>query len=631
MAKIPEEVLDRLRNAVDIADVIGQDVQLKKQGKNLMGHCPFHQDDTPSFSVNQEKQFFYCFSCHRSGNVFSFLMQLHDMSFPQAVEAVAEFADLELPSQYTAAAPSNPNSQGGQLGRLHEQAAKLYHHILVNTPAGQPALKYLLDRGMTRELIDQFNLGFAPEPTNGQPVLYQYAQQQELDYQLLRKSGLFVERADGQLQDRFHGRVMYPIKNANGQVIAFSGRILAKKAPANTPKYLNSPETPLFNKRQTLFNLDLAKQAARKAGHLTLFEGFMDVIAAYGAGIKTGIASMGTSFTSEQVQAIARLTSQLTIAYDGDEPGQAAIDRSLKLVEDTAPDLTLRVVQLPAGLDPDEYVQKYGNLKFQEYMTHGEETAVDFRLAYLRKDLNLQKQSELINYLNAALEVIATVPTPVGQSVYLKKLAGEFGLDLGSLERQLASIPAPRAVPAAPMGTVPPPEEEAGLVPPPAENPDWTVPAANQPTTLSRGERAAQILLKYYCYDAEVRYRLDALADFQFPQPAYQQLYTVIKHYLADHSDFVPAAVMDHLTPGAQSLLSQVETQIIAEEEKAQVVTDCLRVLTTELPLTAQIEQTQAALNEASMLGDSDQILHLTTQLVQLYQRQQAMKTEEIN
>lgn len=661
MAKIPSALIDQIRNAVDIADVIGQDVQLKKQGKNLMGHCPFHQDNTPSFSVNQEKQFFYCFSCHRSGSVFSFLEQLHGLSFREAVEQVAKFANVDLPKEYTAAAATpQVSDEKRQLLTLHDQAAKLYHHVLVNTPAGQAALDYLLGRGMTRELIDQFDLGFAPDLGKDKQVLVDYlSEKTDQDYQLLRKSGLFVEHDDGQLHDRFRGRVMYPIKNEQGQVIAFSGRILTKKATANTPKYLNSPETSLFNKRLVLFNLDQAKKAARQDGHLTLFEGFMDVISAYGAGVQTGIASMGTSFTSEQVQVITRLTKELHIAYDGDEPGQAAIERSLKLVEQAAPNLAVKVIQLPGGLDPDEYIQQFGAIKFRDYLAKNEETPVDFRLAYLRGGLNLAKQSDLVTYLNSALQVLAGLESPLEQDVYVQKLAEEFHLDAASLTRQLAEIPKPTRVAPAPMAgdspaptaderqlPPPPPEEPAGYGPadygepggnpagygPPGDYgagaPGYSQPAAPQPESLSRGDLAAQLLLKAYCTDPAVRVRM---VDFHFPTPAYEQLYTAIKAYFVDHDEFDVAQVMDQL-PGPQTtLLAQVDKQLIDPEEEDQLVDDCMRVLTNELPLSEQIEAKNLALKEATMVGDADAIVNLSSELVQLYQRQQAMKTEEIN
>ena len=276
MARIPRAVIDEVRNSVDIVDVIGRYVQLKKAGKHFTGLCPFHNEQTPSFSVNAEKQYYHCFGCGRSGNVFQFLMDYQHINFVEAVAAVAKDAGISLPEQYVQSSnhPAAPvDSETGQLIQLHQKAADLYHYILVGTPAGEAGLHYLTRRGVSRELIDQFQLGFAPE----QQVLKAYCDKEKLDYQLLRKSGLFTEDREGQLHDRFANRVMYPIKNRRGQVIAFSGRLLST-VNTDLPKYLNSPETPIFNKRRTLFNLDVARKAARQDGKLYLFEGFMDFL-----------------------------------------------------------------------------------------------------------------------------------------------------------------------------------------------------------------------------------------------------------------------------------------------------------------------------------------------------------------
>ena len=330
MARLSQELIDQVRQSVDIADVISQDVQLQRQGKNLVGHCPFHEDNTPSFSVSEQKQFFYCFSCHRSGSVFDFLMELHHLSFPQAVEQVAKLGSVALPTDFQAGAEPKteqaPDSQQGRLIKLHETTMRLYHHILMNTPAGEPARRYLQKRGLTQEQIDQFNLGYAPK----EEVLKAVLEKEGHDYQLLRRSGLFTEDRSGSLHDRFHDRVMFPLKDGQGRPVAFSGRLLQKKTDA--PKYLNSPETPIFNKRCLIFNFDLARKAARENGKLLLFEGYMDVISAYGAGVHNGIASMGTSLTDEQLAMIVKTTAQLNICYDGDAPGQNAIERAERLL-----------------------------------------------------------------------------------------------------------------------------------------------------------------------------------------------------------------------------------------------------------------------------------------------------------
>lgn len=627
MARIPNELIDQIRDSVNIVDVISQDVQLKKQGKNLMGHCPFHRDDTPSFAVNEQKQFFYCFSCHRSGNVFGFLQQLHNLSFPEAVRQVAEMSNITLPTQYVSENhQSVDNSPKGQLTKLHDQAAKLYHHLLVNTEAGEKALHYLTKRGVSRELIDQFDLGYAVEQSN-EEVLLEYAQKQGIDYQLLRRSGLFTEDQQGNLHDRFHGRVMYPIKNENGHVIAFSGRILSPKATQNEPKYMNSPETPIFNKRRTLFNLDLAKKDARQSGSLTLFEGFMDVIAAFGVGVKNGIASMGTNLTEEQIQIIQRITSQVNICYDGDDPGQNAINRAVQMFTNNAPRLGVKIIQLPAGIDPDEYVQKYGGIKFSDYLSKNTENSVEFHLKYLQRGLNLKNQDELMGYLNAALQVIAGVSEPVAQDLYLKKLATKFGIDKASLGNQLSKIQPPDRPARSHQSSdrhSRSAQNEVGSSQPPAQ-------MATQPL-LSKLQSAEQRLLKYYVLDEGVRKRLHGQEGFAFADVAYQQLYQKITEYFVDHTEFSTAAMLDRIdNPEQQQILTQMAELSIDENISDDAVNDCIRVIINEAPLDQQIAAKRAALNEAAMMNDQELTTKLATELVTLYQQQQQMKTEEIN
>lgn len=627
MARIPNELIDQIRDSVNIVDVISQDVQLKKQGKNLMGHCPFHRDDTPSFAVNEQKQFFYCFSCHRSGNVFGFLQQLHNLSFPDAVRQVAEMSNITLPTQYVSENhQSVDNSPKGQLTKLHDQAAKLYHHLLVNTEAGEKALHYLTKRGVSRKLIDQFDLGYAVEQSD-EEVLLEYAQKQQIDYQLLRQSGLFTEDQQGNLHDRFHGRIMYPIKNENGHVIAFSGRILAPKATQNEPKYMNSPETPIFNKRRTLFNLDLAKKDARQSGSLTLFEGFMDVIAAFGVGVKNGIASMGTNLTEEQIQIIQRITSQVNICYDGDDPGQNAINRAVQMFTDNAPRLGVKIIQLPAGIDPDEYVQKYGGIKFSDYLSQNTENSVEFHLKYLQRGLNLKNQDELMGYLNAALQVIAGVSEPVAQDLYLQKLATKFGLDKTSLVNQLAKIQPPSR----PAQSYQFSNRQSRPDRNEARRSQPSVQMTTQPL-LSKLQSAEQRLLKYYVLDEGVRKRLHGQEGFSFADVAYQQLYQKITEYFVDHTEFSTAAMLDRIdNPEQQQILTQMAELSIDDNISDDAVNDCIRVIINEAPLDQQIAAKRAALDEAAMMNDQELTTKLATELVNLYQQQQQMKTEEIN
>ena len=621
MAKIPRNVIDEIRNSVDIGDVIGRYVQLHQAGKNLIGLCPFHDEKTPSFSVNEEKQFFYCFGCHRSGNVFQFLMELKHIDFVDAVKEIANDSNIKIPEQYVSVPAKPSNNENRQLFDLHDKAAKLYHHILVNTPAGQVALNYLKKRGMSEELIEQFGLGYAPD----QRILKPFFQQQKVDYQLLRKSGLFSEDQQGELRDRFIERIMYPIKNGQGQVIAFSGRLI-DTSKTNVPKYLNSPETPIFNKRRTLFNFDVARKAARKDGRLYLFEGFMDVISAFAAGIENGIASMGTSFTEEQVAIIGRATKQLDICYDGDQPGQNAIDRAISLVNDHRPNqLQVKVVQLPAGIDPDEYVQKYGPQQFNAYLTNKEETTTEFYLRFLRNGKNLDNQNELMQYLNQALKVIAQVQAPLEEDMYLQRLASEFNLDRQTLKTQLDQLRQQLGIHNQPWI-----KQQPSLVR--HQQFQQTSEEEHRKVKLSRTELAEQILLRYMLYDREVWMHVTSDHDFHFAHEKYQTLYLLAASYFSENGSYSTADFLDYLDESSlQGTLGQIENLNVDQEVDMRAIDDCIHMIAEQTPLAAQIADKQAQLKEANSLHNTELATQLTIELVKLLKQQQRLKTEETN
>lgn len=621
MAKIPRNVIDEIRNSVDIGDVIGRYVQLHQAGKNLIGLCPFHDEKTPSFSVNEEKQFFYCFGCHRSGNVFQFLMELKHIDFVDAVKEIANDSNIKIPEQYVSVPAKPSNNENRELFDLHDKAAKLYHHILVNTPAGQVALNYLKKRGMSEELIEQFGLGYAPD----QRILKPFFQQQKVDYQLLRKSGLFSEDQQGELRDRFIERIMYPIKNGQGQVIAFSGRLI-DTSKTNLPKYLNSPETPIFNKRRTLFNFDVARKAARKDGRLYLFEGFMDVISAFAAGIENGIASMGTSFTEEQVAIIGRATKQLDICYDGDQPGQNAIDRAISLVNDHRPNqLQVKVVQLPAGIDPDEYVQKYGPQQFNAYLTNKEETTTEFYLRFFRNGKNLDNQNELMQYLNQALKVIAQVQAPLEEDMYLQRLASEFNLDRQTLKTQLDQLRQQLGIHNQPWI-----KQQPSLVR--HQQFQQTSEEEHRKVKLSRTELAEQILLRYMLYDREVWMHVTSDHDFHFAHEKYQTLYLLAASYFSENGSYSTADFLDYLDESSlQGTLGQIENLNVDQEVDMRAIDDCIHMIAEQTPLAAQIADKQAQLKEANSLHNTELATQLTIELVKLLKQQQRLKTEETN
>lgn len=609
---IPEEVIDQVRSGVNIADVIGQYVQLKKSGKNLFGLCPFHEEKTGSFSVNEGKQIFHCFSCGRGGNVFKFIMEIENISFPQAVIKVAEDANITLPTEYQEVQEnSNQNSTANKLIELHEQAAKLYHHILVNTQAGKQALNYLQQRGLSSDIISQFNIGFAPQ----QRLLSPFFKEKGIDYQRLRQSGLFIEDQEGKLRDRFFDRVMFPIKNPQGKIIAFSGRLLSTEN-TEMPKYLNSPETEIFNKRRVLFNFDVARKSARKEQKMILFEGFMDVIAAYRAGVTNGIASMGTSLTEEQVNMIERVTSQLDVCYDGDAAGQNAIRRALDLIATQSNRLQLGVIAMPAGVDPDEYLQQNGAPSFKQMLVDAAETPVAFTLHFLRQDLNLNNEVDQLNYLNSALKVIAQVKTPLEQDVYLNQLVNEFQLDKESLQAQMQQIIRQTAT-----------KQTRQQITVQNDHREQTPVYQQQQTqTVDRINLAERMLLRQMLHDHDVWLHVQAVDNFNFIHEQYQTLYLLAASYFDTHASYSSAEFIDYIDDEQlQRLLVDIELSQANDDMNMNAINDYLKIIMQQTPLQQQIKTKRAQLHEATHLKNRDLEQQLTIELMDLLKQQQQL------
>lgn len=619
--RIPEEKVEQVRSAVNIADFIGQYVQLKKAGKNLFGLCPFHEERTPSFSVNEQKQIFHCFSCGRGGNVFSFIMDLENLSFPEAVVKVADFGHIDLPASYTAQSqPAAPkDQQQADLLKLYADSAKMYQHILVNTELGEPALKYLHERGLDDETIKTFGIGYAP----ANQLLLDFFKEHQTDYQLLRQSGLFIENQAGDLRDRFVDRVLFPIKDASGRVIAFSGRIL-KKSP-NEPKYLNSPETKLFNKRSVLFNFDLARGPIRQQKSVVLFEGFMDVIAAYRSGIQNGVASMGTSLTDEQIYMLERVTDTLYVCYDSDMPGQKATDRALKLLGGNSR-LNLGVIQMPDGMDPDEYLRAQGQEKFFQVFEDGKQTPTAFEMQYLKHDLNLQNTPDQLTYLQAVLQQLAQLSSSVEQDLYLNQLVAEFDLDKDDLKQQLRSLVGQQAVRRggghSDEPQVAPPPAPAPLGPPPA-----TVDGSTNSGPLSRVEKAERLLLYRLLNDHDVWLRVMAIAGFHFVHDSYQQILVYAEAYFKTHNQFDLGNFTDFMTDSdLQPVVTSLEFMDVANESSKEEIADLVNVIMNQQPLVEQINSKKAELTAAKQIGNRDLVQQLTLALIDLYRQQQQVQ-----
>jgi DNA primase len=431
--RIAEEKINQIRQSVDIVDVIGEYVQLKKQGRNYFGLCPFHGENSPSFSVSPDKQIFHCFGCGAGGNVFSFLMDLEGYSFIESAVILADKANIELSVDPSNLGSEKKVSDDVQLMLdAHDLLRKFYHHLLVNTKEGQEALEYLLKRGFTIESIKKFQIGYS---LNSWDFVLKFLLKRNFTPEILEKAGLVIRReSDNHFFDRFRDRIMFPIFDRNGKTIAFSGRSLGP----DEPKYLNSPETAIFNKSKILYNFHLAKPSIRKTSQVVLFEGFADVIAADRAGVENGVASMGTSLTEEHIGQLRQIVQTITICYDSDNAGIEAAYRAGNMVSRAG--VTVKVALLPDGLDPDDYIKQNGTEKFRNEVISSTVTWMAFKLLYLRRGKNLQNEGDRLLYLEEVLKEISKLTNAVEKDHYLRQLAGEFSLSLDALKQQLQPI-----------------------------------------------------------------------------------------------------------------------------------------------------------------------------------------------
>ncbi|OCA91141.1 DNA primase [Bacillus sp. FJAT-27225] len=430
--RIPEEKVNQIRQSVDIVDVISDYVQLKKQGRNYFGLCPFHGENSPSFSVSPDKQIFYCFGCGAGGNVFSFLMELEGATFAEAALKLADRSGIELEiATHTSKGDLARQAELQPYFDAHDLLRKFYHHLLVNTKEGQEPLEYLLERGFTRESIDKFQIGYAMDSWE---FTASYLQKRGYKPDLMEKAGLLVKRErDGTYLDRFRNRIMFPIVDQSGKTIAFSGRALGDEKP----KYLNSPETAIFNKSKTLYNFHHAKPVIRRLHQAVLFEGFADVISADRAGVENGIATMGTSLTDEHISMIRRNTQAVTICYDSDNAGIEAAYRAGNLLAQAG--IEIKVAIMPDGLDPDDYIKKFGAERFRNEIIDSSHTWMSFKFLYFRRGKNLQNEGDRLAYIERIVSEISLLPKVIEKDHYLRQLSSEFSLSLDALKQQMAA------------------------------------------------------------------------------------------------------------------------------------------------------------------------------------------------
>ncbi len=420
----PASFIDELLVRNPIEDVVGQHVTLKRSGANLFGLCPFHGEKTASFSVNPDKGIYYCFGCHKGGGSINFMMELEGLSYPDAVRSLAKRVGMEVPEdeQY-----QSRYRQQERLWALHKEAARFFHAQLYS-PIGAEALNYALGRGMNKYILTTFGVGFAPDTWDS---LVKAMRAKGYTDQELKDSGLVtVSQKNGNLFDRFRGRLMFPIIDVRGNIIAFGGRII--KNDKDAAKYLNSPETLIFNKRKNLFGLNLAKKT--KQNYLILVEGNIDVVALHQYGFDNAVASLGTSLTEEQAVLISRYTEQVVLIYDGDAAGQRATQRAIPILEKAG--IGVKVLQIKDAKDPDEFLKKFGADRFK-LLLEGSANRVEYQLSAIAQKYDLKEDDQRIKFIQECAELICSLPSAVQREVYGHRVAEAASISFDAMKMEV--------------------------------------------------------------------------------------------------------------------------------------------------------------------------------------------------
>ena len=417
----PPSFIDELVARNPIEDVVGQYVTLKRSGSNMFGLCPFHGEKTASFSVAPDKGIYYCFGCHKGGGAINFMMELEGLSYPDAVRALAKRAGMEVPEdeQY-----QSRYRQQERLWALMKEAGRFFHAALYS-PEGKECLEYTQKRGLSKSIITRFGMGFAPNSWNS--LVTAMKAKGYTDQELIAAD--LVGEKNGRIYDRFRNRLMFPIIDVRGNVVGYGGRVLDD----SKPKYLNSNETVIFNKRKNLFGLNLAKKT--KLGYLILVEGNIDVVTMHQYGFDNAVASLGTSLTEEQATLISRYAEQVILLYDGDSAGQKATRRAIPILEKAG--IHVKVLQIPDGMDPDDYLQKFGAGRFK-MLLDGSTNRVEYQLSAIRGNYDLNIDDQRVKFMQESADLISSLGSAAQREVYGNRVAEAAKVSFETMKLEIA-------------------------------------------------------------------------------------------------------------------------------------------------------------------------------------------------
>ncbi len=553
---IPERFVDEVIARSEIAEVVGEYVSLNRKGGSLWGCCPFHSEKTPSFHVVPDRQMYKCFGCGKGGGVINFIMEIESLSFVEAVAFLAKRAGLQMPENTGESAAYRQKRQ--RLLELNKEAARFFHGKLYE-PCGRAGLDYLTGRGLSKGTLTRFGLGYAPDSWDG--IITAMAEK-GYDKSELLEGGLVVRNQNGRVYDRFRNRVMFPIIDVRGEVIGFGGRVL----DASEPKYLNSPDTPVYNKSRNLFALNIAKKS--KQGRIILTEGYMDTISLHQAGFDCAVASLGTSLTAEHAQLISRYTGQAVIAYDGDGAGVAAAQRAIPILEKTG--LKVKVLRVTGAKDPDEFIKAFGREAFSKLIDRSE-NHIEYRLIQLKSKYDLSDDGQKVEFLAAAAELVAGLQSPVEREIYGARAAEAAEISDEAMKQEVKRALSRR------IRKEKKQEERKNLAPARALQPD----ERSLQYENIRSARAEEGVLRLMLLDPTL-FQGCPLKQEQFSSPLLGKVYGLLKkRYEAGMSVQLPS-LAEELTGAEMSHMAKVAEAPESLAEAAQALGDYISVIETE-------------------------------------------------
>ena len=571
---IPSSFIDDLVARSDIVDVVSDYVKLTPKGGSYWGLCPFHGEKTPSFHVRADQQNHHCFGCGKGGGVISFVMEVENLPYLDALRLLAKRAGVEFPEQNM---DQRSRRKRARLLELNKEAARFFHSQL-HSPVGREGLMYLQRRGLSRGIMTRFGLGFAPDSWAG---LIQAMTQKGYEKSELLEAGLAVSSQKGRIYDRFRGRVMFPIIDLRGDVIGFGGRVMGD----GTPKYLNSPDSPVFNKSRNLFALNLAKNT--KLGRIVLTEGYMDTIALYQAGFDCAVASLGTSLTADHAKLLSRFTKEVVICYDADSAGIQAANRAIPLLEKTG--LKVRVVRVHGAKDPDEFLKKFGPDAFAKLLDQSE-NYVNYNLRQLQEKYDLTDPIQRAEFARAGAEVISQLESPVEREVHAGQLAQTTGVGKDALLQEIQRFRKQRFYQAKRK------QERRDLTPVNQIQPKSRQMRYDNP----RSARAEEGILRLLMLDSSLAQQISDLTPADFTAPVLGKIYGVLRDRMDQGRSLQLGTLEGELSGEEISLLTEIMGRPASLENGAAAMADYRSVMETE-----RMKQ-QTTTDEAVLLAARD-------------------------